>query len=112
MTRFGLFIILVFSFAIIWAQDNDSEYIKVLTQRSEKIVDVLNLTDKSVYNKVVGAVVDQYKNVGRINDRAEDAKKQTKQITDKTAKELKVTAIENERNADLYNQYCMWTKNR
>lgn len=111
MTRFGLFIILVFSFAIIWAQDNDSEYTKVLTQRSEKIVDVLNLTDKSVYNKVVGAVVDQYKNVGRINDRAEDAKKQTKQITDKTAKELKVTVIENERNADLYNQYCMFIGN-
>lgn len=108
MTRFGLFFILIFSSVIICAQDNDPEYTKVLTQRSEKIVNVLNLTDKSVYKKVVDVVVNQYKNVGRINDHAEDAKKQTKQIKDKTEKELKLTAIENERNADLYNQYCIF----
>lgn len=108
MTRFGLFFIFLFSSVIILAQDNDAEYTKVLTQRSQKIVDVLNLADKSAQEKVVAAVVDQYKNVGRINDQAEDAKKQSKQITDKTAKELKVAAIENERNAQLYNQYCLF----
>lgn len=108
MNRFGLFFIVLFNSIIISAQSNDAEYIKVLTQRSEKIVDVLDLKDKSVHDKVVSAVVEQYKNVGQINDKAEEAKKQSKQITDKAVRDAKVEGAENERNAQLYNQYCLF----
>lgn len=108
MTRFGLLFILLFSSIIIVAQNNDSEYMKVLAQRSEKIVNTLELSDQSAYDKVVGVVVDQYKNVGDINDRAENAKKTSKDITDKKERELRVQTIENERNAQLYNQYCIF----
>lgn len=106
MIRFGLFFIVLFNSLIILAQDAEAEYIKVLTQRSEKIVDALNLTDKLVHDKVVATIVDQYRNVGRINDKAEETKIQLKQIADKTEKEAKTAAVENEKNAQLYNQYC------
>lgn len=108
------FLLLLFAFAIICitkSQDIDPEYKKVLTQRSEKIANTLNITDSEKKERVIQAIIDQYHKVGLINDSAENQSKAAKQITNKEEKEAKLKLIELEKNAKLYDQHCAFMGN-
>lgn len=108
MKRIILLALVLVNVLILFAQSEDTEYIKVLTERSDKIAKTLNIEDQTAYNRVVNAIVGQYKNVGLINDEAESAKKLAKTIADQAEREQKMLAIENERNAKLYQQSCIF----
>lgn len=103
----SFFIISLFSIVGVCAQNEDVQYMKVLNERSEKIAKTLNITDQEAYKSVVASIVDQYKNVGAINDNLDAAKKQAKQnIKDKAELDNTIKALENEAKAKLYDQQC------
>jgi hypothetical protein len=52
----------------LYAQQEDTTYIKTLTERSQKIVNTLNINDTAVYNRVTAILVNQYKCLGLIHD--------------------------------------------
>jgi len=59
--------ILALGFSSGFAQD-DPAYVKTLTERSQKIVNTLNLGDTDQYNRVTEILVNQYKSIGYIHD--------------------------------------------
>lgn len=92
-----------------FSQDKEAEYTKVLTQRAEKIVNTLDIKDKSVFDAITKVIVTQYKSLGELHDKSDANVKNVKQnITDKTAKENAVKALETELSADLYNLHCTY----
>lgn len=46
----------------------DAAYLKTITERSEKIVNTLSVTDSSTYNKVVQSLVQQYSTLNKIQE--------------------------------------------
>jgi hypothetical protein len=100
---------------ILHAQDTskaakDAEYNNVLLKRADKIVATLNIKDTAVYSRVLQTVVQQYKDLNTVHD-ARNAK--TKEVRsnktdDKKVIEDKVTALENEANAKLYDLHCAY----
>lgn len=88
----------------------DAEYNTVLIKRADKIVATLNIKDTVVYNRVLQTVVQQYKDLNTVHD-ARNAK--TKEVRsnktdDRKVIEDKVTALENEANAKLYDLHCAY----
>ena len=61
----------------VYAQQDNENYTKVLTERSQKILNTLNIGDTAVYQRVTDILVNQYKSLGRIHDGSdtEDVKK-------------------------------------
>ena len=57
-------------------QQDEAAYMKTLTDRSQKIVNTLNICDTAIYNRVTEILVNQYKSLGLIHDSSdtEDAK--------------------------------------
>src|SRR6184192_377712 len=51
----------------------NSDYLQVITKRSQKIADVLGITDSIKYKRVCNIIIDQYQNLSNIHD-ARDAK--------------------------------------
>lgn len=104
------FIILFLPVVASFAQQDDAEYTKVLTQRAEKIVETLGITDQNVYQRVTNVIVEQYKGLGIIHDthdaQVKDAK--SKAGNDKAAAETAVNALQNETNAKLYDLHCAY----
>lgn len=107
----AIFSSLLISFFIllpISAQNND-DYTKVLTERADKIVKTLEISDTEGYNRVVNALVSQYKGLGEINDNTANRRKEIKEtITDKAAQEIALAALENESKAKLYDLQCVF----
>ncbi|NDW09680.1 DUF3826 domain-containing protein [Dysgonomonas sp. 520] len=92
----------------LFAQD-DADYIKVLTGRADKIVKTLGIEDSEKYKRVTTALVNQYKGLGEANDALESEKKVTKEsIKDKAELENAIKALENKRDAELYNLQCIF----
>jgi len=92
-----------------FSQQEDAEYIQVLTGRADKIVKTLEISDSEKYNRVVNTLVTQYKSLGEINDNLEAKTKEAKEkIKDKTELEQKLLALNNETNSKLYNQHCVF----
>jgi Spy/CpxP family protein refolding chaperone len=69
--------IFLLSLTAVNAQDKKSnentDYMQVITKRSEKIVDGLKITDSVKYKRVCNIIVDQYHNLSNIHD-SHDAK--------------------------------------
>lgn len=92
-----------------FSQDKEEEYTKVLTQRAEKIVNTLDIKDKTVYDAVTKVIVTQYKGLGELHDKSDADIKNVKQnIADKSTKESAIKALETELNANLYNLHCTY----
>lgn len=103
-----LFILVLIPLSV-FSQNKEEEYTKVLTQRAEKIVNTLDIKDKSIYDAVTQVIVNQYKSLGELHDRSDADIKGVKQsITDKTAKESAVKGLEIELSANLYNLHCAY----
>jgi len=49
-------------------QPDEAAYTKTLTDRSQKIVNTLNINDTAVYKRVTDILVNQYKSLGLIHD--------------------------------------------
>jgi len=76
-----------------------ASYTKVITDRSNKIVNVLGISDSAKYKRVSAILVDQYRTLSNIHDTRNadvaainDAKKQPD--ADKTALNAKIAAID------------------
>ncbi|MBS1654343.1 MAG: DUF3826 domain-containing protein [Bacteroidetes bacterium] len=64
-----------------FAQDapgKNPDYMKVLTQRSEKIVSTLGITDSTAYRQVVDIIANQYYNVNELQDQTKEQVKAIK----------------------------------
>jgi hypothetical protein len=84
-------------------QQSADAYRLTLRNRSEKIIRALGITDSAQFNRVTEMLTDQYVELGRINDIADSTLKTLK--TNGLSKEdltLRQKAVENERNARLY----------
>lgn len=104
---FYFFVISILTTSSLFAQNEDVEYLKVLNQRSEKIANTLDIKDAEAYKRVVATIVDQYKNVGVINDNLDAAKKEVKQnVKDKAELDKTIINLENEAKAKIYDQQC------
>lgn len=92
-----------------FSQNKEEEYTKVLTQRAEKIVNTLDIKDKTVYDAVTQVIVTQYKGLGELHDKLDaDIKNAKQNIADKTAKENAIKALDTELNSNLYNLHCTY----
>ncbi|MDL2241449.1 DUF3826 domain-containing protein [Bacteroidales bacterium OttesenSCG-928-L03] len=91
------------------AQQDDAEYTRVLTERSEKIVKTLGIEDAEVYQRVTEIMVQQYKNLGLIHDGYDTDLKVVKasEMT-KEEKEAATTKLTLERDQKLYNLHCAY----
>lgn len=90
-------------------QQSADAYLKVLTGRSEKIVQTLGITDSSQYKRVVNALVNQYATVGRIQDVADSTVKALRtEGLEKEALAARIKAFQNERDAQLYTQHAVF----
>jgi hypothetical protein len=94
------FISLFASLCLLQAQQQDeAAYIKVLTERSQKIVDVLGIKDQAASQRVTEILVNQYKSLGLIHDGlAADLKK--------TKVETEITLLKLQADWKLYNLHC------
>lgn len=105
-------LILLISFLVslsAFSQDKEEQYTKVLTQRAEKIVNTLEIKDKTIHKAVTEAIVTQYKALGELHDKSDADIKNVKQnVADKTAKESAIKALKTELSADLYNLHCAY----
>jgi hypothetical protein len=78
----------------IYAQGNNSrqqgaDYLKVITERSAKIVNVLGLTDSGKYSKVLNEIVSQYSQLNSIHEQSKAA-----------VAEIKVQSLSNDAKAE------------
>lgn len=88
-------------------QQSAEAYKKVLTGRSEKIVQTLGITDSAKYKRVVEIVVNQYATVGRIHDVADSTVKALKlERLGKEELEIAIKAFQADRDAQLYKQHA------
>jgi hypothetical protein len=71
-------------------------YKKVITQRAEKIVAVLNITDSAKFKRVRDIIVDQYSNLSAIHDtrNAQVAEIKKQATDDKAAANAKIAVID------------------
>lgn len=103
-----LFLTLSVSLSV-FSQNEEADYTRVLTDRATKIVDVLNIKDKTINEAVTKVIVNQYKNLGELHDKSKENIKNAKSnTTDKTTKEEQVKALETKLNSDLYNLHCVF----
>lgn len=88
----------------------EAEYRQVVTQRADKIVKGMNITDSVIYNDVRNTVADQYVNLSEIHDSRNAKIKATKEKykEDKDKSEAKVKKLEmkaDKQLARLHKQY-------
>lgn len=90
------------------AQTNEAEYTKTLTSRAEKIVTTLSLSDTSVFKRLTGILVNQYKSLGKIHDGRDAALKSAKEKSgnDKAAYQMIEKGLQDDSNAKLYALHC------
>ncbi|MDR3219336.1 MAG: DUF3826 domain-containing protein [Dysgonamonadaceae bacterium] len=97
-----LFLILFLFSALAGAnaqQQDEAAYLKTLTDRSQKIVNTLDIKDSNVYQRVTDMLVNQYKSLGLIHDGlAADIKK--------TKDEAAISTLKLQADQKLYNLHC------
>ena len=96
------FLVVALTFIVInlSAQNNtEATYLQTITQRSQKIVATLNVTDSAKFYRVQNIIVDQYKNLNTAHETCNAKIKVLKADTtiDKKVKSDKLNAIEEER---------------
>lgn len=57
------------SIPVLHVAAQDADYIKIITERSSKIVNTLNITDSAVYKNVVNLLVQQYAGINSIDEK-------------------------------------------
>ena len=88
-------------------QQSADAYRKVLAARTDKIVQMLGVTDAAQYKRVVAMVINQYATVGSIQDVADSTVKALKtEGLDKETLDVQRKACQNERDAQLYSQHA------
>lgn len=84
-----------------------TDYIKVLQGRSEKIVNTLGISDTAKFVKIRDILVNQYSSLGKIHDAADMKIKEIKSSAETgNAKDSLLKIVENKRDADLYKLHC------
>ncbi|MTK52702.1 DUF3826 domain-containing protein [Paludibacter sp.] len=103
----SLFLLLIVV-AIASAQNNEDKYNKTLTDRAEKIVKTLSISDSTVFKRLTGILVYQYKSLGKIHDGRDAAIKSAKEKAgnDKATFQSAEKALQDEANSQLYNLHC------
>ena len=76
--------------------DENSNYLQVITKRSEKIVDGLGINDSIKYKRVCNIIIDQYRNLSNIHDTRDLKIKEVKEsvTTDKAIVKSEVAKVE------------------
>jgi len=94
----------------VFAQQPSAEaYKKVLTGRSEKIVQSLGITDSALYRRVVNILVNQQVVVGDLHYTADSTVKTLRNIgLDKEELADHIKAFQTERDAQLYAQHALF----
>jgi hypothetical protein len=94
--------------ATAFAQTDEAEYTKTLTDRSEKIVKNLSVSDSVVFKRLTAIIVYQYKSLGKIHDGRDAAIKSAKEQAgnDKASFQSAEKTLQNEANVQLYNLHC------
>ncbi|NMA73539.1 MAG: DUF3826 domain-containing protein [Bacteroidales bacterium] len=83
------------------------EFTQILTTRSQKIINQLNLKDQSIYDIVTNIMVTQYKNLAEIHDSSKALKENLKdKIKDKKQLDGEMKNLENEKTSQLFNLHC------
>jgi hypothetical protein len=92
-----------------FGQQQSTDYLKVLTGRSEKIVQTLGITDSVQYKRVVDMLVNQYVVVGKLSDVADSTVKALRLAgLEKEELAAQIKAFQNERDAQLYTQHAVF----
>lgn len=107
------FVFCAFAFSMVSAQDNRQEYLKVITERADKIVSTLGVADSAKYYKVRTLVVNQY---DKINTHHEAEQKEVKALkekfkTDKDAQTVKVSKLEKAKAKKLFKLNAKYVAN-
>jgi hypothetical protein len=100
---------LAFLFSLLctsYAQQDDAEYTKVLTERSQKIVNMLGIEDEEMYQRVTDILVNQYKSLGVIHDGLDADMKKAKEEAAKEKAEAIINSLKLEANRKLYDLHC------
>ncbi len=84
--------------------DNDATYVKTITQRVEKLLVPMKLTDSLQYRKVRQIVVSQYLNLNKIHEEKDNQlkKEKSREGVDKEQRDRNIKLIEAEAGKHLY----------
>lgn len=94
------------------AQNDDAAYTKTLTDRAEKIVKTLSISDSVVFKRLTAILVNQYKSLGKIHDGRDTAIQIAKaKASDKAAFQAAEKALQDEATVQLYNLHCEFIGN-
>lgn len=89
------------------SQNKDAEYLNVLHQRAEKIVQTLEIEDKAVYDSVTHIIADQYRKLGVIHDQLDESKAAVKEKEmEESARESAIQNLNNFADSKLYHLHC------
>lgn len=102
-----LFLAFLFLSTLSFAQTKEEQnaaYTKTITQRAEKIVASLGISDQQVAAKIRDIIVQQYRSLNQIHTEKDNKQKEAKALkeTNKTLAEEQIKNAENEADARLY----------
>ena len=93
--RFMFFFLAAIFFSLLSFAQQDANYLKVITERSAKIINTLGVQDSTHYNQALQTVVLQYAAINEIHEEAKAATQQAKaNSTDTAALRVQLQAIE------------------
>lgn len=86
-------------------ENRDPEYIKNIVNRSQKIVDKLNINDKETAVNVCNIIANRYFLLNDIYEKRDAAVKEAKEKLSGNEKNAAIQAAENEKDAQLYRKH-------
>lgn len=86
-------------------ENRDPEYVKNIVNRSQKIVDKLNINDKETAANVCNIIANRYFLLNDIYEKRDAAVKETKEKLSGNEKNAAIQAAENEKDAQLYRKH-------
>ena len=86
-------------------ENRDLEYVKNIVNRSQKIVDKLNINDKETAANVCNIIANRYFLLNDIYEKRDTAVKESKEKLSRDEKNAAILAAENEKDAQLYRKH-------
>lgn len=86
-------------------ENRDPEYVKNIVNRSQKIVDKLNINDKETAANVCNIIANRYFLLNDIYEKRDAAVKEAKEKLGGNEKNAAIQAAENEKDAQLYRKH-------
>lgn len=86
-------------------ENRDLEYVKNIVNRSQKIVDKLNINDKETAANVCNIIANRYFLLNDIYEKRDTAVKEAKEKLSGDEKNAAILAAENEKDAQLYRKH-------